>query len=163
MSEMQQKEQSTNCVLSTPDLSDTSKLQDNIDTEGMNENDNTKCNGLNLLYEAIEGVSKTDIFFERVSKLDSTSASTNKDFSYRYSHDNQLKKLSSQDKLNSQFISNKIDINEIHNEFCIFIRQKYGYSNANQSKGTKSMNDKNSKFHFNFILNQSQSILYYIY
>ena len=61
----------------------------------MNGNNDTKYNGLNLLCEAIKGVGKTDATFESISKSESTLASTNKDFSEKYSHDDQFKKLSS--------------------------------------------------------------------
>ena len=54
--------------------------------------------------------------------------------------------------LNSLFVSNAINANEMLNDFCDFACQKFGLSNVHQSKVAKSMNNKCSKLLFSVTL-----------
>ena len=136
MLETQEKPQPSNSSYPTPDSPDTSMLLGDDKADCANGVFNKKCNALNLLCEAIDGVDSAHVSSKSISKFDGAYQTNSNHF-----HQKNIK-----NKLNSISIMNNMDIDELCTEFIMFMRQKHGYSKVDQSKGMMLLKSMQCKY-----------------
>ena len=114
----------------------------------VNENNNTNFNSLTLLCEVIKGVSKSNASFVKLPsksalKYWTSFATANQDYSIKYPHETEIKKILSQCAQDNLFI---------HNGFCKFLHQKCGLNNKYESNAVKLLRNNDSELCFKVIL-----------